>query len=197
MRISRLCAVLLLSGTALISSNNVARADGIDRPNEFYWPTRLDLNPLRFHNPDNVPYGAGYSKEYAKKFATLDLKEVRADIMKVMMTSQDWWPVDFGNYGPFFIRMAWHNAGTYRSLDGRGGEEGSQQRFVQLNFWPDNASLDKARRLLWPIKQKYGERLSWGDLIVPMGNVALNSMGFKTMGFVGGRPDDWQSELVY
>lgn len=197
MRISRFCAALLLSGTALISSNNFARADGIDRPNEFYWPTRLDLNPLRFHNPDNVPYGAGYSKEYAKKFATLDLKEVRADIMKVMTTSQDWWPADFGNYGPFFIRMAWHNAGTYRSLDGRGGEEGSQQRFAQLNSWPDNASLDKARRLLWPVKQKYGEKLSWGDLIVLTGDVALNSMGFKTMGFVGGRPDDWQSELVY
>nr|WP_246091513.1 catalase/peroxidase HPI [Swingsia samuiensis] len=175
----------------------MAMADGVERPNEFYWPSRLNLDPLRFHDSESDPYGAGYDKSYPKKFETLNLKEVRADILKLLTTSQDWWPADYGNYGPFFIRLAWHNAGTYRTLDGRGGEEGAQQRFAELNSWPDNQSLDKARRLLWPIKQKYGEKLSWGDLIVLTGDVALDSMGFKTLGFVGGRPDDWQSELVY
>ncbi|GAJ30411.1 catalase/peroxidase HPI [Acidomonas methanolica] len=193
----RKVVAFILCGTILGSVSPHALADGIEKPNQFYWPTSLDLGPLRFHNVESNPYGADYQREYHKKFSTLNLAEVRADILKVITTSQDWWPADYGNYGPFFIRMAWHNAGTYRTLDGRGGEEGAQQRFAELNSWPDNASLDKARRLLWPVKQKYGEKLSWGDLIVLTGDVALTSMGFKTLGFVGGRPDDWQSELVY
>lgn len=197
MRQSRHLLSLLMGATMLAAAAPGALADGIERPNQFYWPNQLDLGPLRAHDSESDPYGAAYAAEYHRKFVTLDLKAVRADILKVMTTSQDWWPADYGNYGPFFIRMAWHNAGTYRTLDGRGGEEGAQQRFAELNSWPDNASLDKARRLLWPVKQKYGEKLSWGDLIVLTGDVALNSMGFKTLGFVGGRPDDWQSELVY
>ncbi|WP_321472983.1 catalase/peroxidase HPI [uncultured Paludibaculum sp.] len=163
--------------------------------NKFWWPEKLDLTPLRQNAPESNPLGANFN--YPKAFATLDLKAVKQDIHNVLKTSQDWWPADYGNYGPFFIRMAWHSAGTYRTLDGRGGADGGQQRFDPLNSWPDNGNLDKARRLLWPVKQKYGAKLSWGDLMVLAGNVALEDMGFKTFGFAGGRADDWEPELVY
>ncbi len=165
------------------------------QPNQFWWPEKFDVSPLRQNSAESNPLGKDFN--YAKAFASLDLKAVKLDIEKVLTTSQDWWPADYGNYGPFFIRMAWHSAGTYRTLDGRGGEEGGQQRFEPLNSWPDNANLDKARRLLWPVKQKYGQKISWGDLIVLTGNVSLESMGFKTFGFAGGRRDDWEPEMVY
>ena len=161
----------------------------------FWWPEKLNLSPLRANSVESNPLGKDF--HYAKAFATLDLKVVKQDIQKVLTTSQDWWPADYGNYGPLFIRMAWHSAGTYRTMDGRGGADGGQQRFDPLNSWPDNTSLDKARRLLWPVKQKYGQKLSWGDLMVLAGNVAMESMGFKTFGFAGGRADDWEPELVY
>ncbi len=163
--------------------------------NQFWWPERLDLAPLRQHSAESSPMDSEFN--YAKAFKKLDLKAVKKDINDLMKTSQDWWPADYGHYGPFFIRMAWHSAGTYRVADGRGGAGGGQQRFEPLNSWPDNANLDKARRLLWPVKQKYGNSLSWADLMVLTGNVALESMGFKTFGFAGGRTDDWEADLVY
>ena len=162
---------------------------------QFWWPELVDLSPLRQHAPSSNPYGADF--DYAKEFSKLDLKAVKADIAKVLTTSQPWWPADYGNYGPFFIRMAWHSAGTYRVADGRGGAGGGQQRFEPLNSWPDNANLDKARRLLWPVKQKYGRSISWADLMVLAGNVSLETMGFKTFGFAGGRQDDWEADKVY
>jgi catalase-peroxidase len=162
---------------------------------QFWWPELVDLSPLRQHAPSSNPYGADF--DYAAAFSKLDLKAVKADIAKLLTTSQPWWPADYGNYGPFFIRMAWHSAGTYRIADGRGGAGGGQQRFEPLNSWPDNANLDKARRLLWPVKQKYGRALSWADLMVLAGNVSLETMGFKTFGFAGGRTDDWEADRVY
>lgn len=160
--------------------------------NQDWWPNRLKLEILRQHGDASNPMGAHF--DYAAEFNTLDLKAVKTDLETLMTDSQPWWPADFGHYGPLFVRMAWHSAGTYRTLDGRGGAGTGSQRFAPLNSWPDNANLDKARRLLWPVKQKYGKKLSWADLMILAGNVALEAMGFKTFGFAGGRVDIWESE---
>ncbi len=176
-----MCPVLGHAGTARGSMAN-----------QHWWPNQLSLRPLNKNSPLIDPMGGGF--DYAAEFKSLDLAAVKADIEQVMTTSQDWWPADYGHYGPLFIRMAWHSAGTYRTHDGRGGSGSGTQRFAPLNSWPDNANLDKARRLLWPIKQKYGRKLSWGDLMILAGNCALESMGFRTFGFAGGREDVWEPE---
>jgi catalase-peroxidase len=165
------------------------------RSNRDWWQDGLRLDGLRQHSPLSSPQGATFN--YAEAFKTLDLDAITADLRALMTDSQDWWPADFGHYGGLFIRLAWHSAGTYRVADGRGGAGGGQQRFAPLNSWPDNANLDKARRLLWPIKQKYGDKISWADLYVLVGNVALESMGFQTFGFAGGRVDTWEPEELY
>ncbi len=161
--------------------------------NDSWWPNRLHLNILRQHSSLSNPMGNQF--DYAEAFKSLNLEDIKRDLEHLMTDSQEWWPADFGHYGPFFIRMAWHSAGTYRVSDGRGGAGAGQQRFAPLNSWPDNVNLDKARRLLWPIKQKYGNKISWADLLVLTGNVALESMGFKTFGFAGGREDVWESDI--
>ncbi|NRA82260.1 MAG: catalase/peroxidase HPI [Gammaproteobacteria bacterium] len=165
------------------------------KTNQFWWPEQLNLSPLRQHGAESNPYGEQFN--YAKEFAAVDLTMLKKDIQTTLTDSKSWWPADWGHYGPLMIRMAWHSAGVYRVNDGRGGASGGQQRFDPLNSWPDNANLDKARRLLWPVKQKYGRQVSWADLMVLSGNVALESMGFKTFGFAGGRTDDWEPDLVY
>jgi catalase-peroxidase len=165
------------------------------RTNRDWWPNQLDLQVLHQHSPRATPMGDDF--DYAKELASLDLQALRQDVLDVMTTSQAWWPADYGHYGPLFIRMSWHAAGTYRIEDGRGGAGEGGQRFAPLNSWPDNANLDKARRLLWPIKQKYGQKISWSDLLVYAGNVALESMGFKTFGFGFGRPDVWEPTDIF
>jgi catalase-peroxidase len=165
------------------------------RTNRHWWPNHLNVQILNQHAPQSSPMGPSF--DYAKEFKSLDLNAVIKDLHALMTDSQNWWPADFGHYGGLFIRMAWHSAGTYRTTDGRGGAGGGQQRFAPLNSWPDNANLDKARRLLWPIKQKYGRKISWADLMILAGNVALESMGFKTFGFGGGRADTWEPEELY
>ena len=165
---------------------------GVGRTNRDWWPNQLRLELLHQHSAKSDPMGKGF--DYAKEFKSLDYKALKKDLVKLMTDSQDWWPADFGHYGPFFIRMSWHAAGTYRITDGRGGGGRGQQRFAPLGSWPDNVNLDKARRLLWPIKQKYGRKISWADLLILAGNVALESMGFRTFGFGGGRADVWEPD---
>ena len=177
------------SGKATISA-----ATNSGRSHREWWPNQLDLRVLHQNSPARDPMGAAFN--YAEEFKTLDLTAVKKDIGAVMTTSQDWWPADYGHYGPLLIRMAWHSAGTYRIDDGRGGAADGEQRFAPLNSWPDNANLDKARRLLWPIKKRYGRKISWADLMVLAGNCALESMGFKTFGFGGGREDVWEPQEI-
>ena len=186
---------LLALSLVTVTAANPTLSKSEAKTNQFWWPEQLNLSPLRAQSPKSNPMGDNF--DYAEAFKTLDLEAVKKDINTVLTTSQDWWPSDYGNYGPFFVRMAWHSAGTYRQGDGRGGAGGGQQRFDPLNSWPDNGNLDKARRLLWPVKQKYGQKISWADLMVLTGNVAMENMGFKTLGFAGGRTDDWEPDFVY
>ncbi len=160
--------------------------------NKDWWPNQLRVDLLNQHSSKSDPLGGAF--DYAEEFKKLDYEGLKRDLRALMTDSQDWWPADFGHYGPQFVRMAWHAAGTYRTGDGRGGAGRGQQRFAPLNSWPDNVNIDKSRRLLWPIKQKYGQKISWADLLVLTGNVALETMGFRTFGFAGGREDSWEPD---
>ncbi len=178
-----------MSTEAKCPFNHIA---GVGRTNRDWWPNQLRLDLLHQHSAKSDPMGKDF--DYAKEFKRLDYKALKKDLVKLMTDSQDWWPADFGHYGPQFIRMAWHAAGTYRITDGRGGAGRGQQRFAPLDSWPDNVNIDKSRRLLWPIKQKYDNKISWADLLILTGNVALESMGFRTFGFGGGRADVWEPD---
>src|SRR5208282_513335 len=178
-------------GLALSTLQRQLKKRRLDQ-NRDWWPNQLKLELLHQHSSKSDPMGEDF--DYKKEFESLDFAALKKDLAGLMTDSQDWWPADFGHYGPLFIRMAWHSAGTYRTGDGRGGGGRGQQRFAPLNSWPDNVNLEKARRLLWPIKQKYGRKISWADLMILTGNVALETMGFRTFGFGGGREDIWEPE---